>query len=328
MAQQGNAAEPVKLGWIALRLRADIAELQPGQGGQRLRAVRAGVPGVERGLPGLHALPLLCAPGRRYALQLPRVAPAALLAHGVGGHHDDLAAVRVIQQHRAYKLLKPALVHPGAQDVKEVPHLQHGIGLAAAQPAVQHAEAKAQPLRIVAEITLAHLEFQVGHSGLELAAVNALAHYLLEHGAELFPGGDYVLLLHVAHLELDERLGAAVPDHHADRFSQAGGEHLAREHGLVVPAEHCAEHLHGRHALAVGYLSHHAAPGEAVAVVLVLFGGELVFYSLRLRLHGPLQRRDGQPLTGLKAAEVLLVEYGEHSVDIHVAVQVDVGVGG
>ena len=328
MPQQRDAVELVLRGGVALRLGADVGQFQARERGESLRAVHARLPGVQRGLLADYARALSLAPLRGRLRKRGGVLGAASLAHGVRGDHHDLAAVGIVEQHGAYQLLEPALVHPGAQDVEQAADLEHRVRLAAAQPAVEHAEAQPQSLRVVAEVPLAHLELEVGHGGLQLLPVKPLAGHALEHGAQLFPGGDDVLLTYVAHFQLHEGLGAAVPDHHADRLAQAGREHFAREHGLVAAAQDGAEYLHGGHALPVGYLADDAPPGQAVAVVLVLLGGQLELHALRRCLHAFLKRGDGQALARLKAAEVLLVEDGQHVVYVHVAVEVDVGVGG
>ena len=234
--------------------------------------------------------------------------------------------MRVLQQHGADELLEIALLHPGAQGVEQRADLDERLRLTAVQPAVEHAEADAEALRVVAEVALAHLELEVRHRGLQLAAVQAVFGEAPEHGAQLLPRPGQLVLADVADLELDEGLGAAVPEHHADGLAEPGGQHLAREHGLVVPAEHVAEQLHRRHAHAVGYLPGHAAPGEAIALARVLLGGQLVHHALLARADGPLQLRHRDALARGKAAEIFAVEYAEHLVDVHVAVEVDVGV--
>ena len=237
VTQQRHAADAVLLRGILLRLRAYVAELKPGQSRKGLRAVRARLPCLKRCLLRGDERALLAAPGGGYGLKLFRVALAPLLARRVGGDHDDLAAMGVLQQHRADELLKIALSHSGAQPVEEIADLHQRLGRAAVQPAVEHAEADAKALRIVAIVPLAHLKLQIRHRSLQLATVKAVFGQVRKNSAQLLPGGSELVLAEVAYLKLYEWLGAAVPEHHADRFAQSCGKQLPREHGLVAATQ-------------------------------------------------------------------------------------------
>ena len=240
VAQQRDAVKAVRARRVFLRLRADVGKLQSRQRGQGLLSVCGTLPGIQRGLLRLYGLAVRLAPRCGYALELLHVPLAPLLSHTVRRDHYNLTGVGIVQQHGADELLKIALGHFGAQRVEQTADLHQRFRLTAAQPAVEHVETDTQALRIVTVIPLSHLELQVSHSGLQLITVKSVFGEAGEHRAQLLPRRSYVVLSNVADFKLYERLGAAVPDHHADGLTQPGGKHLTRQHRLVVPAEHSA----------------------------------------------------------------------------------------